>query len=165
MQTHKASVEGKRQASTRAAPTNTTQPAAAGDATVGAQLKCTMGEWTGEPTEYAYDWQADGQSVGSGDILVVPGDAVGKSVACVVTASNADGSAEATSNAIGPVKARPADSAPDGHTIADEQRARSDIIEKMGVENYKNEVMDQRPPEEQSRERQVPGVAPPTKRS
>ena len=79
-----------------------------------------------------------------------------------MTASNADGSAEATSNAIGPIKARPADSAPDGHTIADEQRARSDIIDQMGVETYKNDVMDQRPPEEQTRQRQVPGVAPVT---
>lgn len=163
MQTHKASVEGKRHASTRAAPTNTAQPYAAGDATVGAQLKCTMGEWTDEPTLYAFDWQADGESVGSGDILVVPSGAVGKTIACVVTASNADGQAEATSNAIGPIKERPADSTPDGHTIADEQRARSDIIDQMGVETYKNDVMDQRPPEEK-KERQTPGVAPPTKR-
>lgn len=163
MHKHEASVEGKRHASTRAAPTNTAQPQAGGDATVGAQLKCTMGEWTDEPTLYAFEWQADGESVGSGDILVVPSSAVDNDIVCVVTASNADGQAQATSNAIGPIKAR-ADSTPDGHTIADEQRARSDVIEKMGVETYKNDVMDDRSHEEQQAKRQVPGVAPPTKR-
>ena len=45
------------------APTNVTVPHVTQD---GAVLNCTMGEWTGEPTSYAYQWQRAGSDVGDG---------------------------------------------------------------------------------------------------
>ena len=63
----------------------------AGDA-----LSCTMGEWDGEPSEYAYAWHSDGVASGAtgADYTVVEEDA-GHTLACVVTASNALGSTAA----------------------------------------------------------------------
>ena len=59
----------------------------------GSTLNCTMGNWDGEPTSYAYQWQIDGADVGTGgaDYAVQSGD-VGKGAVCVVTATNALGS-------------------------------------------------------------------------
>ena len=62
----------------------------------GAALNCTMGNWQGEPTGYAYQWQRDGTDIGDGTTpyAVTPAD-VGATVACVVTATNAHGSTAA----------------------------------------------------------------------
>jgi hypothetical protein len=62
----------------------------------GAVLNCTMGNWEGEPTSYAYQWKIDGVDAGTGtaDYAVQAGD-VGKSATCVVTATNAHGSTAA----------------------------------------------------------------------
>lgn len=68
----------------------------------GTTLNCTMGNWDGVPTTYAYAWQMDGLAVGtdSATHTVTPAD-TGKSATCVVTATNAIGSTEApTSNAV-----------------------------------------------------------------
>jgi hypothetical protein len=67
----------------------------------GSNLNCTMGNWNGEPTSRSYRWQLDGLDVGLDDpnYPVTPED-VGKSAVCVLTAINAAGSAESTSNAI-----------------------------------------------------------------
>jgi hypothetical protein len=68
----------------------------------GAVLNCTMGNWQGEPTGYAYAWQADGVANGGTEATytVKPEDA-GHSLACVVTATNAMGSTVAPmSNAV-----------------------------------------------------------------
>jgi hypothetical protein len=61
-----------------------------------AVLTCTMGNWTGEPTGYAYQWQRDGADIGDGTTpyAVTPAD-VGATVACIVTATNANGSTAA----------------------------------------------------------------------
>jgi hypothetical protein len=69
---------------------------------VGATLTCTMGNWEGEPTQYAYLWVCDGLEVGTGtDVYVLVADDVGRAYACVVTATNAAGSTEApASNAV-----------------------------------------------------------------
>jgi hypothetical protein len=68
----------------------------------GAVLTCTMGEWTGMPTGYAYAWQLDGAPIGT-DAPTYDrqlGD-VGHVATCVVTASNAAGAAAAPpSNAV-----------------------------------------------------------------
>jgi len=70
-------------------------PAATGDGTVGSTLACTMGNWTGEPTSYSYEWRADTTSVlGTGDTYVVDEVAVGHEVVCLVTATNAFGSTQ-----------------------------------------------------------------------
>jgi hypothetical protein len=85
-----------------APPACLTVPAVTGTGEVGESLSCTMGVWSGEPTSYAYQWKSDGATdLGSGaDYTVVAADA-GHSLTCVVTATNAAGSAEAPpSNAI-----------------------------------------------------------------
>jgi hypothetical protein len=69
---------------------------------VGALLSCTMGNWTGEPTSYAYAWCSDGVANGATDATytVVPDDS-GHNLACMVTATNALGSTVAPmSNAV-----------------------------------------------------------------
>jgi hypothetical protein len=69
----------------------------------GATLNCTMGNWTGEPTAYAYQWFVDGvarEGASSATYAVQP-DVVGHSAACVVTATNANGDTTAPmSNAV-----------------------------------------------------------------
>ena len=50
----------------------------------GDTLNCTMGNWEGEPTSYAYQWTIDGadKGVGSANYTVQEGD-VGKVATCV----------------------------------------------------------------------------------
>jgi len=77
-------------------------PVVTGNGAVGATLNCTMGNWANEPDSYAYQWQSDGAVVGtdSADYTVAASDA-GKSVCCVVTATNEHGSSMApASNAV-----------------------------------------------------------------
>jgi hypothetical protein len=67
----------------------------------GNTLSCTMGNWIGAPTAYAYQWQIGGSDVGQDaptyDVQAGDnGDAI-----CIVTASNAYGSTVAPpSNAV-----------------------------------------------------------------
>jgi hypothetical protein len=76
-----------------APPTNTTVPQVS---QTGDTLNCTMGEWTGEPTSYAYQWQMGGSDVGTdtASYTVLPAN-VGETATCIVTATNANGSASA----------------------------------------------------------------------
>jgi len=75
-------------------PVNTALPAVTQS---GATLNCTMGEWTGEPTSYAYQWQISGVIVGTdaASYAVQPAD-VGGTASCIVTATNANGSTAAS---------------------------------------------------------------------
>jgi hypothetical protein len=63
----------------------------------GDMLNCTMGNWTGEPTSYTYEWSVDGSIVAdaSGPSLSVAAEDAGKSAHCIVTATNATGSTAA----------------------------------------------------------------------
>ncbi len=62
----------------------------------GAMASCTMGNWTGEPTSYAYAWHNDGVANGATDATyAVQPDDSGHALACVVTATNAMGSTAA----------------------------------------------------------------------
>ena len=62
----------------------------------GAQLTCTMGNWEGEPTSYAYQWRRDGVDVGDGTAVHALTEAdAGVDFVCVVTAGNALGTTEA----------------------------------------------------------------------
>ena len=65
-------------------------------AQAGAQLSCTMGNWTGEPTSYSYRWEVGGMSAGTDAATydVQPAD-VGQNATCTVTATNAAGSTTA----------------------------------------------------------------------
>jgi hypothetical protein len=80
-----------------AAPGVVDVPYVAGTGTVGQTLTCTMGNWTGEPTEYAYQWRRDGTTdigTGAASYLIVSADA-GHQVTCIVTATNGVGSSAA----------------------------------------------------------------------
>jgi hypothetical protein len=62
----------------------------------GSVLNCTDGNWTGEPTSYAFQWKRGGTNVGTNaaSYAVVAAD-VGATLTCVVTATNAHGSTAA----------------------------------------------------------------------
>jgi hypothetical protein len=61
----------------------------------GAVLKCTKGNWYGEPTTYAYQWSINGNPAGTDaeTYNVLPGD-VGGTANCVVSATNDLGTTE-----------------------------------------------------------------------
>ena len=69
----------------------------------GADLTCTMGNWHGEPTSYAYKWMRDGTNLSgatSATYSTLESD-VGKSFTCTVAATNAMGETVAPpSNAV-----------------------------------------------------------------
>jgi hypothetical protein len=90
-----------------AVPQNTAVPSISGTAREGSTLTASDGTWLNSPTSFSYQWQrcaSDGS--GCGDITgvtsktytLVTGD-VGHTVRVVVTATNADGKASATSDA------------------------------------------------------------------
>lgn len=63
----------------------------------GQQANCTMGNWKGEPTSYAYAWQRDGEPISgatSADYTMVSADS-GEPIGCIVTATNGIGSTTA----------------------------------------------------------------------
>jgi hypothetical protein len=84
------------------APINRDVPHVTGNGVVGETLNCTMGNWNGEPTSYAYAWKRDGSAdVGTGQTYVVVAEDSGHSLTCIVTATNAAGSTAAPpSNAV-----------------------------------------------------------------
>jgi hypothetical protein len=99
-------------AAQQAAPSNTTQPAISGTATVASTLTATQGSWTGDPTSFAYQWvrcPSDGGDPTGSNCAVVGGATtqayivssadVGFRLRVRVTATNADGSTTAASNA------------------------------------------------------------------
>jgi hypothetical protein len=103
-----------------AAPRNTTEPRILGTAKIGAMLTANRGIWTGDPTSYRYRWvrcpESGGRPDGSDCATVggatdqqydVTAAVAGKRLRVRVTATNADGSATAASNATALVKAAP----------------------------------------------------------
>src|ERR1700716_3691088 len=92
-------------AAAAATPQNTAAPSISGTPKVGSTQTADNGTWSNSPTSYAYQWQrcaSDG--TGCGDITAgtnktytpTSGD-VGHTLRVVVTASNTDGKASATS--------------------------------------------------------------------
>jgi hypothetical protein len=77
-------------------PTNVDVPYVGGEGTVGETLTCTMGNWEGEPTEYAYVWRSDDEPNGEtgNEYTILDADA-GHTITCVVTATNKWGSTTA----------------------------------------------------------------------
>ena len=83
-------------------PVNTVAPVISGTAVVGQTLSSTTGTWTGAaPITYSYQWKRGVTNVGTNatTYTLVAADA-GQSITCVVTGTNAAGSANATSNAL-----------------------------------------------------------------
>jgi hypothetical protein len=93
------------------APSNVVAPIIAGTAQATFTLSVSSpGTWNGYPAPtYAYQWKSAGVNVGgaTSSSYVLQNSDVGNNVTCAVTASNASGSASATSNALGPVAAAP----------------------------------------------------------
>jgi hypothetical protein len=86
---------------TGSAPSVADTPHVDGVGTVGETLTCTMGNWEGEPTDYAYLWESDSEDVGTASSYVVAATDAGHSITCTVTATNAWGSTAAPpSNAV-----------------------------------------------------------------
>ena len=85
-----------------ALPVNTAAPVISGSLTVGSTLSCTQGTWSNSPTSYAYQWQRGGTNISgatSSTYVTVTADG-GTSVGCLVTATNASGSASQASNTL-----------------------------------------------------------------
>lgn len=96
----------------QAVPAHTAQPTISGTATQGQTLTATAGTWSNDPTSFTYQWVRCPSSGGAPDgsdcaaiggatttaYVVASGD-VGSRLRVRVTATNADGSASAASNA------------------------------------------------------------------
>jgi hypothetical protein len=83
-------------------PANTTAPAVSGTGAVGNTLTCTTGIWTLSPTSYAYQWMRNGAEIigaTASTYKLVTADST-HSIACMVTAFTAGGSASIASNAV-----------------------------------------------------------------
>lgn len=82
-------------------PVNSVAPAITGTATVGETLTVTNGTWSGSPT-YTRQWKRDGANISgaTGLTYVLVAADSGKTITCVVTATNAGGAVTATSNAV-----------------------------------------------------------------
>lgn len=62
----------------------------------GGRLTCTMGNWEGEPTSYAYAWTHNGDAVAMDSAeLTLTADEVGDTFVCTVSATNAAGTTAA----------------------------------------------------------------------
>jgi hypothetical protein len=88
----------------------TVLPAVTGNAWVGQVLSATTGTWTGTGLTYARQWRRNGTPIAAATAAtytLVLAD-LGASITCTVTATNTDGSVNATSNAVGPVLDVPA---------------------------------------------------------
>ena len=84
-------------------PANIDVPMVYGPAVPGGILTCTMGNWSGAPSKYSYQWKSDAtNNIGTDASTYTVEDAdVGTSISCVVTASNILGTVEAPpSNAV-----------------------------------------------------------------
>jgi hypothetical protein len=81
------------------APVNTVAPNVTGLQYIGDLLTTTNGTWTGSPTSYSYQWKRGVTNIGTNanTYTLVTADA-GLNITCVVTATNATGSTNATSN-------------------------------------------------------------------
>jgi hypothetical protein len=90
-------------------PANTVKPVISGTATVGQRTSASTGAWSGTPPPtYAYQWQACSAACSNltgqtGSSLTLTAAMLGARIQVVVTASNAAGSAQATSGQAGPV--------------------------------------------------------------
>jgi hypothetical protein len=87
-------------------PVNTGVPVIVGAGSVDFSLTVTTGEWTGEPSEYRYQWLRNGVPIsagGNGVIYDLVEEDVGKLIGCIVTAINEFGETDATSLPVGPI--------------------------------------------------------------
>lgn len=89
-------------------PLNVSPPVVSGGTAIGSVLSCTSGVWSPIGT-YVYQWKSGGANIAGQtgtSYTAVSGD-VGKTITCVVTATNVNGSVSVTSNALGPIVSAP----------------------------------------------------------
>lgn len=108
-----------------AAPTNAIAPVVSGQNTQGNTLVTDTGSWNNVPTSFTYAWQADvgGNGVFSNiggatsSTFTVTSSQINDSIRCRVTATNATGSATASSNTVAytVVGPNPNDAIPNGY--------------------------------------------------
>lgn len=74
-------------------PTTVVAPSLSGVAVVGGRVACSTGSWTHDPSSYGFGWLRDGVVVPGavGSSYVLKSTDVGATIACRVTARNADG--------------------------------------------------------------------------
>ncbi|MBV9804042.1 MAG: OmpA family protein [Solirubrobacterales bacterium] len=91
-----------------APPVNTAPPTITGTGQVGATLACSPGQWTGSPN-YAYQWERNGAVIPSATTSTHTTTSADQNttIQCLVTATNAGGSASAISNGITVANAQP----------------------------------------------------------
>lgn len=96
--------EENQQTNAGIAPVNTIAPKIDGNAIVNAKIDVIdNGTWTGDlPITYTYQWKKNGIDIigETNNQYTTVMDDLGKSITCVVTATNISGSASATSNSI-----------------------------------------------------------------
>lgn len=80
-------------------PANTALPSISGATELAATLTASTGSWSNSPTGYSYQWKRNGANIGgaTGSTYVLTSSDLGTAITVVVTASNAAGSASATS--------------------------------------------------------------------
>jgi len=96
-------------------------------------LTCTMGNWTGEPDTYTYQYRRDTDTTigtGSNEYVVTPAD-VGSRVDCVVEATNSAGKGSSTSNTV--VVAEPGQSGQQPTQTPEQQRATVSVQKTVTV--------------------------------
>ena len=99
---HRSGKGGPSLGASNAPPVISSSPVVTGTAAVGQTLSCDKGVWFNAPTSYTYQWLRDGANIAGATVstyVVVAGD-LGHAISCKVTATNANGSAPATSNAV-----------------------------------------------------------------
>ncbi len=84
------------------APVSESAPEISGTPAVGQTLSCSVGTWSGLPSEFAFAWLNDGQPISGaiGETYVVAAADAGHSLVCRVTGSNSKGSEFAESAAV-----------------------------------------------------------------
>ncbi|HEY1688084.1 MAG TPA: hypothetical protein VGF95_04395 [Solirubrobacteraceae bacterium] len=77
-------------------------PSLSGNANVGDTLSCTTGTWVNDPTSTSYAWLRNGIPIAgqNGSTYTVSSEDEGVTLTCVVTVTNAAGSASVPSNAL-----------------------------------------------------------------
>ena len=82
-------------------PANTARPSIPTAARPGDAVGCEPGSWTGSPS-FSYAWLRDGTPVASGQTYTLVAADGGRNIVCRVTATDANGSADALSNTLAP---------------------------------------------------------------
>jgi hypothetical protein len=129
------------QAAAQAAPSNTATPTISGTPQESSTLTASTGTWSNSPTSYAYSW---GRCDANGDNCVAVSGAtastytvqaadVGHTIRVTVTATNADGSGDATSAPTAVVSSASAPGNTQAPTISGTTQVGSTLTESKGT--------------------------------